>query len=41
MLSYRLNVPCGPMIVVTCIALFVASLGVRAMRRNVPISALR
>jgi zinc transport system permease protein len=39
-LSYSLNVPCGPMIVVTCIALFVVSLGVRALKRAVPKPAL-
>jgi ABC-type Mn2+/Zn2+ transport system permease subunit len=36
LLSYPLDVPCGPMIVVTCIALFVVSLAVRALRRNIP-----
>jgi ABC-type Mn2+/Zn2+ transport system permease subunit len=36
LLSYPLDVPCGPMIVVTCIALFVVSLAVRALRRNTP-----
>jgi len=36
LLSYPLDVPCGPMIVVTCIALFVASLAVRAIRRRLP-----
>src|SRR5688572_16601179 len=35
LLSYPLDVPCGPMIVVTCIALFIVSLAVRALRRNV------
>lgn len=34
-LSYVLNVPCGPMIVVTCIALFIVSLAVRGLKRNV------
>jgi zinc transport system permease protein len=34
MLSYVLDVPCGPMIVVTCIALFILSLSMRAFRRT-------
>jgi len=37
LLSYPLNVPCGPMIVVTCIALFILSLVIRAFRRNLRI----
>jgi ABC-type Mn2+/Zn2+ transport system permease subunit len=36
LLSYVLDVPCGPMIVVTCIVLFVISLGARALKRNSP-----
>jgi ABC-type Mn2+/Zn2+ transport system permease subunit len=38
-LSYHLNVPCGPMIVVTCIILFVLSLGLRAFRMRSPAAA--
>jgi zinc transport system permease protein len=34
--SYQLDVPCGPMIVVTCIGLFILSLCVRALRRHIP-----
>lgn len=37
--SYWLDVPCGPMIVVTCIALFILSLGARAFRRVTPLPA--
>src|SRR5688500_6705886 len=36
LLSYPLNVPCGPMIVVACIALFILSLAIRAFRRHLP-----
>jgi len=39
LLSYPLDVPCGPMIVVTCIALFVVSLAVRALQRKIPIAS--
>lgn len=40
LLSYALNVPCGPMIVVTCIALFFLSLGIRAIKRTAPKEAV-
>ncbi|MCI0365401.1 MAG: metal ABC transporter permease [Phycisphaerales bacterium] len=38
-LSYHLDVPCGPMIVVTCIALFVVSLILRRFRTAAPVPA--
>ncbi len=39
-LSYTLNVPCGPMIVVACIGLFIISLCLRAVRGAAPRVAL-
>ncbi len=35
LLSYTLNVPCGPNIVLTCIALFLLSIGVTRIRNSV------
>jgi len=36
--SWQLSVPCGPMIVVTCIALFIVSLAWRGLRPGIAIS---
>jgi ABC-type Mn2+/Zn2+ transport system permease subunit len=33
LLSYQLNVPCGPAIVLTCVALFIATLVIGRLRR--------